>query len=281
MSSVTTSQAVSILDRKLVGIFETTTITSRDPKALANWLRENGFVVSTNAEPVIASYIKDNWVFVATKIRRDDAKPDTSTPHPLSFTFKTDKPVYPMRLTGLNGQPLSVELYVFGPSRAKASHFRVERCTRPNYPQPPSPDDWHWSRWGGPETPDIVHPLLRQWVNGSPVATKLAGKLTPADMRQDVWLDWGMFWEKKNHLFSQSGALTTALNWGAGVFAVGLLGVLPSGALKRNTQGQASAIGWNCDGHRLCSHRFNLFVVAQDRSAVRERCLYKNGICSL
>ena len=202
MSSETTSQAVSILDRKLVGIFETTTITSRDPKALENWLRENGFAISTNAEPIIASYIKDGWVFVATKIRRDNAKPDTSTPHPLSFTFKTDKPVYPMRLTSLNNQSLSVDLYVFSNARATAPHFKVESCTRPN----------------------IAHPLLHQWVGDSPVATKLTATLSSTDMRNDAWLDQTPFFvEQKNRLFSQQGALTTALNWGAELFIVCLI----------------------------------------------------------
>ncbi len=223
MSSETSSQTVTILDRKLVGIFETTTITSHDAKALQTWLSENGFAVPTNAEPVIASYIKDGWVFVATKVRRDKPDNETSTPHPLSFTFKTDKPVYPMRLTGVNNGPLSVELYLFGPSRAKASHFKVERCTQPNYPEPPPNDFWSWN-WSRrtPETPNIVHPLLRKWVIGSPVATKLAATLSPADMHKDVWINWTPFWEKRNRLFSRQGALTTALNWGAALFAAGL-----------------------------------------------------------
>ncbi len=224
MSSATLAETVSVLDRKLVGIFETTTISSHDPKALVNWLHEGGFSLSTNAGPVVASYVKDGWVFVATKIRRDDAKLDTSTPHPLSFTFKTDKPVYPMRLTGVDNDRLNVELYVFGPARADALHFKAERCTRPNYPEPPPNDywSWNWLRWS-PETPNIVHPLLRKWVIGSPVATKLIATLSHSEMRQDVWLDWISFSEKKNHLFSQAGALTIALNWAAGVFAAGLM----------------------------------------------------------
>jgi hypothetical protein len=217
-------QTVSILDRKLVGIFEITTVASRDPNALQAWLRDNGFAVPTNTDPVIASYVKDGWVFVAAKVRRDTAGLETSTPHPLSFTFKTDKPVYPMRLTGVDNGPLEVELYVFGPARANASHFKVERCTRPNYPELPSKDMMYWRSWS-PETPDIVHPLLRKWVNGSPVATKLTATLSPADMRQDVWLDWVPFSEKKNHLFSKTGARTRALNWGSGLFAAGLLAV--------------------------------------------------------
>jgi hypothetical protein len=200
MASGPSAETISILDRKLVGIFETTTIASPDAKALQTWLSENGFAMPTNAEPVIASYVKDRWVFVATKIRRDQPDNETSTPHPLSFTFKTDKPVYPMRLTGVDNGPLSVELYVFGPARAKAQHFKVESCTRPN----------------------IAHPLLHKWVGDSATATKLTATLSPADMRKDVWLDWTPFSEKKNRLFSQQGALTTALNWGTGLFAAGL-----------------------------------------------------------
>jgi len=222
MESTTSGQNVSILDRKLVGIFETTTITSHDAKALQTWLSENGYSVPTNADAVIASYVKDGWVFVATKVNRDKPDNETSTPHPLSFTFKTDKPVYPMRLTGLNSRQLQVELYVFGPARAKASHFTVERCTRPNYPERPSDEPIYHHHWV-PETPNILHPLLRQWTDGSPIATKLVGTLSPSDMHQDVWLNWKFFLEKKNHLFSRTGALTTALNWGTVFFAGSLV----------------------------------------------------------
>jgi hypothetical protein len=222
MASGSSAQAVSILDRKLVGVFETTTITSHDAKALQTWLSQNGYAVPTNAESVIASYVKDGWVFVATKVRRDKSDNETSTPHPLSFTFKTDKPVYPIRLTGVDNGPLSVELYVFGPSRAEALHFQVERCTRPNYPLPPPRDSYLWQPWS-PETLVIVHPLLRKWANDSPAVTKLTATLSPADMRKDIWINWTPFWEKGNRLYSWQGALTTALNWGAELFAVSLV----------------------------------------------------------
>ena len=201
LASRSSDPAVAILDRKLVGIFETTTIASHDAKALQAWLSENGFAVPTNAESVIASYVKDGWVFVATKVRRDKPDNETSTPHPLSFTFKTDRPVYPMRLTGLNSQSLSVDLYVFSNARATAPHFKVESCTRPN----------------------IAHPLLHKWVGDSTVVTKLTATLSPVDMHNDVWINWTPFWEKRNLLFSRQGALTTALNWGMGLFAAGLL----------------------------------------------------------
>ena len=214
----TAEGAVSILDRRVVGVFDITIIASRDPKALQNWLRENGFAASADTDPVIASYVNEGWVFAAAKVRRDLGELQTSTPHPLSFTFKTARPVYPMRLTGVNNGPLRVELYVFGPARAAAPHFKVERCTSPGYPEPGS----GWPRIS-PETPNVVHPLLRQWVGDSPVATKLTATLSPADMQQDVWLDWDSFQEIKSRLYSRPGALTHALNWGTAVLVVGLL----------------------------------------------------------
>ena len=44
MESTSSEQNISILDRKLVGIFETTTISSHDAKALQAWLSENGYL---------------------------------------------------------------------------------------------------------------------------------------------------------------------------------------------------------------------------------------------
>jgi hypothetical protein len=219
MSSTSSSQPVDILDRELVGIYETTTITSRDSRVLENWLRDNGFVIAPDAKPVIDDYVKDGWVFVAAKIRRDRPDGEISTPHPLSFTFKTDKPVYPMRLTGLNSQSLSVDLYVFGNDRATAPHFKMESCTRPK----------------------LVHPLLRQWAGDSAVATKLTATLSPADMRQDVWLDQSSFLvEHKSRLFSRHGAWTVALNWGTGFFAIGLMTVCLSAFIDETPKSKIS-----------------------------------------
>ena len=66
----------------MVGIFETTTISSRDPAALQIWLKTNGFATPTNRNEAIAGYVKDGWVFVTAKIRRNDppSKPQRRIP---------------------------------------------------------------------------------------------------------------------------------------------------------------------------------------------------------
>jgi hypothetical protein len=223
---------VDVLDRRLVGIYETTTIASRDPQALQAWLRKNGFAISTNSEPVIASYVQDGWIFVAARVRRDQSDLGTSTPHPLSFVFKTRRPVYPMRLTGVDNGRLEVALYVFGPSRAKAAHFTVTRCARPQYPQPSE----SWANWT-PEDPNIVHPLLRKWVGGSPVATKLDAALSPEEMRQDVWIDWEPFSEQRSQVFSRTAAANRALNWGTGILACGLVAAAVLTRIPKGSEG--------------------------------------------
>lgn len=226
--------AVTVLNRQVVGVFETATIASRDPAALEDWLVANGFRLSTNSTPIIADYVRDDWVFVTAKVRKDDADTETGTVHPLSFTFATERPVYPLRLTGVDNGPLRVELYVFAPWRVKARHFRVEQCTRPSYPVPPEVYTYgiYWAHWK-PETPTIIHPLLRQWTAGAPVATKLTATLTPDQMREDVWLQETSFRESRNRIYSRSGGLTVALNWGCGLFAVVLFAACVRGKIRR------------------------------------------------
>jgi hypothetical protein len=79
------------------------------------------------------------------------------------------------------------------------------------------------------ENVEIVHPLLRKWVDGAPVATKLTATLNPEDMREDVWISWLPFSEKTTILASCHGAFIYAVNWGAGLIAATLLSAFAFG----------------------------------------------------
>src|SRR6185295_19722006 len=94
------TSGVEVLDRKTVGIFETATLASPDGSELMRWLGANGFAVPTNLVSTIDTYAKEGWVFVAAKLRREQGELSRTQPHPLSFKFKTEKAVYPLRLTG-------------------------------------------------------------------------------------------------------------------------------------------------------------------------------------
>jgi hypothetical protein len=215
--------AVTVLDRQLAGVFETTTITGRDPVALRGWLETNGYVMPKEVEPVIADYLRDGWVFVASKVRRDSGAADTNSLHPLSFTFAAKEPVYPLRLTGVGNGPLEVDLFVFGPERAKVDGFKVLECRPVQYPptKPTAAERWR----PDPGVLPMAHPGLREAAPTAMLVTRLSGKLSPEQMRQDTVIRWDGFAGARDVRYSTRGALMTALNWSGSAFCVFVLGV--------------------------------------------------------
>jgi hypothetical protein len=195
---------VSVIDRKTVGIYETATLSSRNGEALLTWLNQNGFATPTNFVPAIRAYAEEGWYFVVSKVRLDLPMSESAQPHPLAFAFKTDHPVYPLRLTGIGNEKCRIDLYVFGPDRASVPNFKVERCTKPEYPV----EDV--SRYWPQNVLRIRHPLLRTLVNHAPVATKLTAELTSQQMEKDGYLQWTPFQEKRKTLYTNHGAVETA-----------------------------------------------------------------------
>lgn len=198
---------VNVVERKRVGVYDTAVLSSPDGGALLDWLGRNGFVTPTNFIPAIQAYAKEGWFFVASKIRLNASLTDPVKPSPLALTFKTERPVYPLRLTGIGNESCRIELYVFGPDRAAATNFIVERCAMPLYPATTN-DDWR----GRLDQLRIRHPGLRGLVDQSPVATKLTARLTSQQMNADAYITWAPFEEKRLVFYSEHGAALLATN---------------------------------------------------------------------
>jgi hypothetical protein len=213
------TSSVDLLDRKTVGSFETLTLAAKDSGELLGWLSANGYEVSTNAATVVADYVDRGWIFVAAKLSRAEARRQTSLVHPLSFTFQSPEPVYPMRLTGVDAKPVSVELYIFGPDTASVKGFKMKHSSKPSFPEPA--ENWIRTR---PADLEIRHPQLREWVKGAPVATRLIATVSPEQMQEDFVIRWKPFRPHKTREYSYRGALTHAANWASvGVLACGLV----------------------------------------------------------
>lgn len=221
---------VQILARQTVGVFDTVTLSSPDGVALTRWLNDNGFAVPAAAAPVIADYAKQGWVFAAAKLSRPDASGKTS-PHPLAFKFKTDRVVYPLRLTGVENDRCLVELYVFGESRAELPGFKVEHCLATEFPKElpegatPNDDQDRLSfREPSPGQLRIRHPALRSLVAGATVGTKLVGTLDAAAMSRDAHVNWVPFERRLASFYSHEAATTRAINLGVAVLLLALPG---------------------------------------------------------
>lgn len=219
------SDSVEILDRQLAGVFETTTLTARDPGALRGWLNTNGYVLPKDVEPVIADYLRDGWVFVASKVRREASSSEAGSLHPLSFTFSAKEPVYPLRLTGVGNGNLEVDLFVFGPERAKAAGFKVRDAVRPQIMETTTESLQLGGRNAGLP---LAHAGLQEAVGNAAFATRLQGTLTPEQMRQDAVIQWDGFNEVRDVRYSRLGATLTVLNWTGSalcLFFVGLAAI--------------------------------------------------------
>jgi hypothetical protein len=193
---------VTVLDRKIVGGYETAVLASSDGAALQGWLTQNGFGTPTNFLPTIQAYAREGWYFVASRLRLDATMQTSAKPHPLILTFKPERPVYPLRLTSIGNATTEFDLFVFGPGRAALPHFKVKTCAQPDYTAS-SPGGYGK---GGSADLRIQHPLLRQLVDGSAVATHLSGRLTAAQMREDAYVSWEPFTPKHQTFFSRQGA---------------------------------------------------------------------------
>ena len=192
---------VTVLGRKSVGVYDTATISAKNADALFAWLSDNGFASDRKFQPAIEKYIEENWVFVGAKVRRDSVALDKSSPTPLAFTFKTERPVYPLRLTGIGNPSCAIDLYVFGPSRAKLPHFKVELCEE--------------------NKKRHVGAGFQPWAGNAPVLTRLAGDLNSSSMKEDAYFKWVPFSAKQKRLFSSSAALNIGLNIAAAMGALG------------------------------------------------------------
>ncbi|MFH1403542.1 MAG: DUF2330 domain-containing protein [Candidatus Altiarchaeota archaeon] len=68
MGSASMSEGVNLHERKQVGLYDVSILSSDDPKALVSWLNDNNYSVSPKAEEVIGYYVDKNWFFIASRV---------------------------------------------------------------------------------------------------------------------------------------------------------------------------------------------------------------------
>lgn len=106
------TKPVEIIEKKEVGIYDVTTLAASDANALAIWLAKNGFNYPSNKAYILQDYVQDQWYYVAVKIRAEEAQ-DIQTSQalkegqatPLKLSFKTDKIVYPLKISSITSKP--------------------------------------------------------------------------------------------------------------------------------------------------------------------------------
>lgn len=113
---------VGVVGRQRLGPFDVAQLTATDSTALDGWLRSNGFPFPPRLSTALKPYVQQRWEYVAVRLAPQTA--DTALNgalDPLHLAFASDRPVYPMRLSGLAATPQSLGLYILAAHRMEPS----------------------------------------------------------------------------------------------------------------------------------------------------------------
>jgi len=113
---------VDVISRRTLGAYDVSVLRSGDAGALRRWLDRHGYATPAEAEPVLGSYVRDDWAFVAIRLA-DGPEAGELSLRPLKVRFRSDELVYPLELSRVGTAPVSVRLYVAAGHRVVASGF--------------------------------------------------------------------------------------------------------------------------------------------------------------
>jgi hypothetical protein len=186
--SVLSAVPADIVDRHYgeVGNYTVTALKGSDLDAIERWLTARQIPIPPSARPVLESYAQKGWSFLAAEVTKNEP---TVRPHPLKIVLPGIHRVYPMRLTGLQQEPLRLELLVVDQStcpvaplamlRTKLGIIDVAVPETLVYRSPdaqPDPNEAAFTEWRS---------SIYRLVGSNQTATYLRAEVTPQQMTQD------------------------------------------------------------------------------------------------
>ena len=196
---------VTVFATGAVGPFAFDVIGSENPDAVIEWLRDNGYRVTPEMEPLIDVYVSENFAFLAMQLLPDKEAQDVE---PVKITYRSELPMIPLRLTAVAANSdMAVMVWVFADQQAYPA----------NYAKLEIPDsDIVFTPFGGTnyrqllgEQADeyggqgfitefaapsrelsVVHPLLQELRLGFPYVTRLNTVISPEEMTVDPVFDY-------------------------------------------------------------------------------------------
>lgn len=129
---------VEVLAREQVGPFDTATITSADPRALVQWLRDNGFRILPEMEPFVALYTAEGMKFVAMKLQPGEGVEAIA---PIKMRYASAGMAVPLRLTAVAAQlEMGVKIWILGDRRYDVANMPAIDIDAADLRW----DDWAW-----------------------------------------------------------------------------------------------------------------------------------------
>jgi hypothetical protein len=118
ITSAVSEGLVTVIERKIVGVYDIAVLSAIDPGALNKWLNNNGYAFPTERSDLLEHYTKKSWVYVAMRIDPNALKKDeveklkVGELQPIRFTFAADEMVYPLKISSINAGETELLLYL-------------------------------------------------------------------------------------------------------------------------------------------------------------------------
>jgi hypothetical protein len=112
---------VTVFGQGSVGPYDYAIVGSEDPRALVQWLRDNGYQITPAMEPLVGVYVKEKMDFLAMKLQ---PKKEVKDIQPVKMTYKSSKPMIPLRLTAVAANPdMAVVTWIFAKAQAEPENY--------------------------------------------------------------------------------------------------------------------------------------------------------------
>src|SRR5206468_8913377 len=112
----TDTPLVEVISRGQVGPYETLVVQAENPQALKDFLTNNGYYVSADANRIIDQYVAAHSYFVALRLQSGK---DTSAIRPIVLRMAANEACLPLKLTAIASVPdLRVSVWVLADARA-------------------------------------------------------------------------------------------------------------------------------------------------------------------
>lgn len=100
------------LETGQVGPYDYAVIYNKNATEMVDWLRNNGYRVTPEMEPIIVQYVKEGMYFLAMRLHQGE---DVSAIQPIVMTYKANHPMIPIRLTAVAAvKDMPIITWIFG-----------------------------------------------------------------------------------------------------------------------------------------------------------------------
>ncbi|WP_258182799.1 DUF2330 domain-containing protein [Enhygromyxa salina] len=105
-----------------VGAYEIAVLDGGTVEGVMTWLGDHGYQQDPNAEPILETYIEEEYLFVALKL---GVETDVSDVHPIVIRYNGTAPCVPLRLTAIAAaDDMDIRTFFLGDARVVPINYR-------------------------------------------------------------------------------------------------------------------------------------------------------------